>query len=86
MERILREDMFDIGHEQFLMLLFVMNAERDDRLDFVEQVRPSAQSIKSSICAIDRLRGSGMIPPPSAARSNRADRADACRPRRCNRN
>src|SRR6476660_987969 len=37
MQRILREDMFDIGYEQFLMLLFVMNAECDDRFNFVQQ-------------------------------------------------
>ena len=35
MQRILREDMFNIGNEQFLMLLLVMNAECDDRFDFV---------------------------------------------------
>ena len=37
MQRILREDMLDISSEQFLMLLFVMNAERDDRFNFVQQ-------------------------------------------------
>ena len=35
MQRILREDMFNIGNEQFLMLLLVMSAECDDRFDFV---------------------------------------------------
>src|ERR1043166_4863428 len=36
-ERILSENMFDIGQEQLLMLLLVMEAERDDWLDFGEQ-------------------------------------------------
>src|SRR6266446_10608353 len=36
MQRILREDVFYIGNEQFLMLLLVMNAEYDDRFDFVQ--------------------------------------------------
>ena len=35
-ERILREDVLDVGDEQFLMLLLVMNAENEDRLDFIE--------------------------------------------------
>src|SRR5439155_14790327 len=37
MQRILREDMFDICNEQLLMLLFVMNPECDDRAKFVQQ-------------------------------------------------
>ena len=36
-ERVLREDVLDVGDEQFLMLLFVMNAEDEDRFDFIEQ-------------------------------------------------
>src|SRR4029077_13360070 len=36
MQRILREDMLDIGNEQFLMLLLMLNAECDDRFDFVQ--------------------------------------------------
>src|ERR1051325_7215902 len=36
-ERILSEDMFDIGQEQLLMLLLVMETQRDDRLDLGEQ-------------------------------------------------
>src|SRR5947208_12328280 len=37
MQRILREDMFDICNEQLLMLLFAMNPECDDRAKFVQQ-------------------------------------------------
>src|SRR4029077_13953751 len=36
-ERVLREDVFDVGDEKFLMLLFVMNSKCEDRLDFAEQ-------------------------------------------------
>jgi len=36
-ERILREDVLDVGDEEFLMLLFVMKAEREDRFDFREE-------------------------------------------------
>src|ERR1700738_1911425 len=36
-ERILREDVFDVGHEQFLMLLFVMDAKYQNRLNFAEK-------------------------------------------------
>src|SRR5205814_4391453 len=36
MQRILRENMLDIGNEQFLMLLFVMKAECDDWSNFVQ--------------------------------------------------
>ena len=36
-ERILREDMFDVGDEKFLVLLFVVQTEREDRLDFREE-------------------------------------------------
>src|SRR6266496_1130115 len=35
-ERILREHVLDIRDEQFLMLLFMMNAENKDRLDFIQ--------------------------------------------------
>src|SRR6202045_1909804 len=37
MKRILREDMLDVGDEQLLVLLLVMNAENDDRLEFCEK-------------------------------------------------
>ena len=36
-ERVLREDVLDVGDEQFLMLLFMMHAEDENRLDFIEQ-------------------------------------------------
>ena len=36
-ERILREDMFDVGDEKFLVLLFVMQPEREDRFNFREE-------------------------------------------------
>ena len=48
-ERILREDVFDVGDEQFLMLLLVMNAENDDRLDLVEKFS-SASERRFSMC------------------------------------
>ena len=38
MERILREHVLDVGHEQFLVLLFVMNSQRDDGFNFIQQV------------------------------------------------
>src|SRR5438045_9229005 len=38
MQRILREDMFDVGDEQFLMLLLVMNPENQERLNFAKQI------------------------------------------------
>src|ERR1700693_1258015 len=37
MERILRENVFDVRKQQFLMLLLVMSAEREDRLDLGEK-------------------------------------------------
>ena len=37
MQRILREDVLDIGNEQFLMLLFVLDAQCDDRFNRVQQ-------------------------------------------------
>ena len=37
MERILGEDMFDVGDQQFLVLLLVVHAENQDRLDFREE-------------------------------------------------
>ena len=49
MERVLREDVFDIGDEQFLMLLLVMNSEGEDRLDFVEEVLRRRRLTRSSI-------------------------------------
>src|SRR5215472_16645955 len=36
-ERVLRENMFDVRDKQFLMLLFVMNAEHENRLNFTQQ-------------------------------------------------
>ena len=35
-ERVLRENVFDIGNEKLLMLLLVMNSERQDRLDLAK--------------------------------------------------
>ena len=37
-ERILREHVLDVGDKQFLVLLFMMYAQDDDRLDFIEQL------------------------------------------------
>ena len=37
-ERILRENVFDVGDEQFLMLLLVMRAENQKGLDFIDKV------------------------------------------------
>src|SRR5947209_2530176 len=37
MQRVFGENVLDIGDEQFLMLLLVMNAEHHDRLNFVQQ-------------------------------------------------
>src|ERR1700724_930597 len=34
MKRVLSKDVFDVGDEQLLMLLLVMNAERNERLKF----------------------------------------------------
>ena len=36
MKWILGEHMFDVGHEQFLVLLFVMDPERDNWFHFRE--------------------------------------------------
>src|SRR5580765_8199754 len=36
-ERILRKDMFDIGHEQLLMLLLMVHAENEERFELVQQ-------------------------------------------------
>ena len=36
-KRVLCEDVFYVRDEQFLMLLFVMHAEDENRLDFIEQ-------------------------------------------------
>ena len=38
MERVLGKDMFDVGDEQLLMLLLVMNAENQDRFDFIQKL------------------------------------------------
>ena len=37
-ERILGKDVFDIGDEQLLMLLFVMESDREDRFDLTDQL------------------------------------------------
>jgi hypothetical protein len=37
-KRVLRENVFDVRDKQFLMLLFVMNAEDENRLNFIEQI------------------------------------------------
>src|SRR5436190_15629319 len=37
-KRILREHVLDIGDQQFLMLLLVMNAKDDQRFDLIEQL------------------------------------------------
>ena len=37
MKRVLRKDMLDIGHEQLLMLLFVMQPNGKNRFHFHEQ-------------------------------------------------
>ena len=37
MQRVLGENVLDISDEQFLMLLFVMNAEDHNRFDLVQQ-------------------------------------------------
>jgi hypothetical protein len=36
-KRVLREDMFDVGNEKLLVLLFVMQPQRQHRLDFREK-------------------------------------------------
>ena len=36
-ERILRENMFDVGDEQFLVLLLVVNSENDERLQLAQK-------------------------------------------------
>src|SRR5206468_571118 len=37
-KRILRKDVLDIGDQQFLMLLLMMNAENQDRFDYIKQL------------------------------------------------
>ena len=46
--------MFDVGDEQFLVLLFVMQADREDRLDFIEQFVIRAFQQFLNVC-VDRL-------------------------------
>ena len=84
MKRVLREDMFDVGDEQFLMLLLVMNPENDDRLDFIEKffVRVGKEILD---VRIDRRTISTRVR-RWAARSIRAGRAGACRRRHCSKN
>ncbi len=36
MERVVGEDILDVGHEQFLVLLFVVQPDDEDRLDLGE--------------------------------------------------
>ena len=84
MERILGKDVFDIGHEQFLMLLLVMQADRENRLDLLEQL---------VVGAFEQLLNVGIDRAPEAigfryrrpGDQTRADRAGACRRRRCSR-
>ena len=38
MKRILREDMFDVGDEKFLMLLLVMKTENEHGLDLRQRI------------------------------------------------
>src|SRR5262249_20301137 len=56
MERVLREDVFDVRDEQFLVLLFMMHPEDENRLDFMEQlfVGIREQSVHARIdgCAV----------------------------------
>src|SRR4030095_7879598 len=37
-KRVLREYVFDVGDEQFLMLLFMVNAENNNGLDFIKEL------------------------------------------------
>ena len=37
MERVLRENMFDVGNEKLLMLLFVVKTENEHRFHFFEK-------------------------------------------------
>ena len=37
MKRVVRENVLDVGHEQFLVLLFVVKADCEDGLQFIEQ-------------------------------------------------
>jgi len=55
-ERVLREDVFDVGDEEFLMLLLVMDPQDHDRLDLAKQflirVRDEIVNIGIDRCAI----------------------------------
>ena len=51
MERVLRENVLDVGDEQFLVLLLVMQADREDRLDFARAARRPRSSSNSWMCA-----------------------------------
>ena len=46
-KRILREDVFNVGHEQFLMLLFVMKAQGEDSARFPREARRPRLPINS---------------------------------------
>ena len=37
-KRILRKDVLDIGDQQFLMLLLMVNAQNQDRFDYIKQL------------------------------------------------
>jgi hypothetical protein len=37
-KRVLREHVFDVGDQQFLMLLLMMETENQDWFDFIEQL------------------------------------------------
>ena len=54
MKRVLREDVLDVGDEQFLVLLLVMHADCEDRLDFLEQFVVRAFEQFLNVC-VDRL-------------------------------
>ena len=50
-ERVLRQDVFDVRDEQFLMLLFVMEAKDENWLDVIEQLWSGFER-RSSMCEL----------------------------------
>ncbi len=54
-KRILREDVFDVGNEQFLMLLFVMHARASRLARFLREARRRRLRINSITHSIDRF-------------------------------
>src|SRR5215467_9774375 len=50
-EWILREDVFDVGDQQFLVLLLVMHSQNQDRLDFFEESFVSGGKKIVDVCA-----------------------------------